>query len=110
MGRARSRKAEAAVSLEYLATFRQALRISAEVFDGEISDLIRAARKDLILGGVRPARAADEDDPLVRRAVATYVKAEFGMDNEDADKYRAAYDRLKVSLAMASDYVSGGEG
>ncbi len=97
------------VSEEYLAAFRSSLRITSTDFDGEIADLIRAAREDLALGGVLPERARDEADPLIKRAVASYVKAEFGLDNEDADKYRAAYDRLKVSLAMASDYIGGGE-
>lgn len=100
----------AAVSEEYLAAFRQALRIVSEDFDEEIVDLIHAARKDLALGGVLPAQAADETDPLIKRAVATYVKAEFGLDNEDADKYRAAYRQMKISLSMASDYIDGGEG
>lgn len=94
------------ISPGYLASFRQALRITAEDFDGEISDLIHAAWTDLALGGVLPARAADETDPLVKRAVMSYVKAEFGLDNDDADKYRAAYDRLKVALALASDYIA----
>lgn len=96
-----------AVSPGYLAAFRQALRISSEDFDGEITDLIRAAREDLALGGVRPERASDEEDPLIKRAVTSYVKADFGLDNEDADKYRAAYRQLKVSLALASDYIGG---
>lgn len=99
-------RAPAEVSPEYLAAFRQGLRISSEDFDGEIADLIRAAREDLALGGVLPRRAADEGDPLIKRAVMSYVKAEFGLDNGDADQYRAAYGRLKVSLAMASDYVT----
>jgi len=98
------------ISAEYLADLRRALRITSPDFDGEIADLIRAAREDLALGGVLPQRARDETDPLVKRAVASYVKAEFGLDNEDADKYRTAYHRLKVSLALASDYVGGGEG
>ena len=106
MGRSSS---QTGASLEYLAAFRQALRITAEDFDGEITDLIRAARRELTLGGVLSRRAADEADPLVKRAVMSYVKAEFGLDNEDADKYRAAYGRLKVALAMATDYL-GGEG
>jgi len=92
------------VSPEYLSAFRQALRISSEDFDGEIVDLIRAARRDLELGGIR---AEDETDPLVKRAVMSYVKAEFGLDNEDADSYRAAYRQLKTALALASDYISG---
>ena len=102
--------AAADVSEEYLAAGRLSIRTKSKAFDPEIVDLIRAAREDLALGGVLPERARDEADPLIKRAVMTYIKAEFGLDNEDVDKYRAAYDRLKVSLAMASDYVGGGEG
>ena len=97
------------ISEEYLAAFRKALRITSKDFDGEIADLIRAAREDLALGGVLPERVRDEADPLIKRALTSYIKAEFGLDNDDADKYRAAYDRLKISLALASDYVGGGE-
>ena len=100
---------QAGISKKYLAEFRQALRLTSMDFDGEITDLIRAAREDLALGGVLPERARDEADPLIKRAITSYIKAEFGLDNDDADKYRAAYDRLKVSLTLASDYVGSGE-
>lgn len=100
---------QAGISKKYLAALRQTLRITSEDFDGELADLIRAAREDLALGGVLPERARDEEDPLIKRALTSYIKAEFGLDNDDADKYRAAYDRLKVSLALASGYVDGGE-
>lgn len=53
----------------------------------EIADLIRAAREDLALGGVWTERARDETDLLIRRAVTSYIRAEFGIDNEE---YRAA--------------------
>lgn len=95
----------AAVSPEYLADIRLRVRLSANKLDGEIEDLILAARADLVRGGVLPARAADESDPLIKQAVSTYVKAEFGLDNEDADKYRASYKSQKIALSMASDYI-----
>lgn len=101
--------AAADISEEYLAAGRLSIRTKSKAFDGEIADVIRAARKDLALGGVLPERTQDEADPLIKRAIMNYLKAEFGLDNEDADKYRAAYERLKVSLAMSSDYVGGGE-
>lgn len=104
-----AREPAADVSEEYLAAGRQAVRTKSTAFDGEIVDLIRAAREDLVLAGVLPERTRDEEDPLIKRALASYVRAEFGLDNEDADQYRAAYQRLKVSLAMSSDYVGGGE-
>ena len=64
-----------------------------------------AARADLVRGGVLPARAADETDPLVKQAISTYVKAEFGLDNDDADKYRASFRSQKIALSMASEYI-----
>lgn len=97
------------VSPEYLADIRLRVRRSANKLDGEITDLILAARADLVQGGILPARAADEADPLIKQAVATYVKAEFGLDNEDADKYRASYKTQKIALSMASDYIESAE-
>lgn len=99
----------AEVSPEYLADIRLRVRSSANKLDGEIEDLILAARADLVRGGILPARAADESDPLIKQAVSTYVKAEFGLDNEDADKYRASYKSQKIALSMASDYIESPE-
>ena len=69
------------------------------------SEYLSAARADLVRGGVLPARAADETDPLVKQAISTYVKAEFGLDNDDADKYRASFRNQKIALSMASEYI-----
>lgn len=97
--------AAAEVSLEYLSDIRLRVRSSVDKLDGEIKDLILAARADLVRGGVLPARAADETDPLVKQAISTYVKAEFGLDNDDADKYRASFRGQKIALSMASEYI-----
>lgn len=93
------------VSSEYLSDIRLRVRSSVDKLDGEIKDLILAARADLVRGGVLPARAADETDPLVKQAISTYVKAEFGLDNDDADKYRASFRNQKIALSMASEYI-----
>lgn len=96
----------AEVSAEYIASIRLRVRLTASKLDSEIKDLIKAARADLVeFGGVLPERAADESDPLVKQAIATYVKAEFGLDNEDAEKYRASYDKQKIALGLASSYI-----
>lgn len=92
------------ISESYLADFRGYLRISTDKLDGEIRDLILAARRDLVRVGVSPERAGDETDPLVKRAVSTYVKAEFGLDNEAADAYRASYQMQRAELSLASAY------
>lgn len=97
--------AAAEVSSEYLSDIRLRVRSSVDKLDGEIKDLILAARADLVRGGVLTARAADETDPLVKQAISTYVKAEFGLDNDDADKYRASFRNQKIALSMASEYI-----
>jgi len=57
-----------------------ALRISPTIiaYDDEVQDLIEAAKADLKLSGVDPAKL-DESDPLIKRAIVTYCKAHFGL-------------------------------
>lgn len=102
--------AAAEVSAKYIADMRLRVRNAADKLDAEIEDLIRAARGALALAGVLPDKAANESDPLVKQAVSTYVKAEFGLDNEDAEKYRASFEKQKIALALASDYIEAAEG
>ncbi|HFK2719152.1 TPA: hypothetical protein ACG1DY_005001, partial [Escherichia coli] len=72
--------------------------------DEEVIDLIEAARQDLILSGVSSEKAEDDSDPLIKRAVTTYVKANFGFDNPDAKRLQESYDMLKNHLSLAGDY------
>lgn len=87
-----------------LADAKLSLRISNNAFDDEITDLIAAARQDLVLSGVHPIKVTSTD-PLIKRAIITYVKAHFGYDNPDADRLTMAYDRLKAHLTLAGDYT-----
>ena len=86
-----------------------ALRISNNAFDSEINDLIAAAKADLQLSGVDPTKAADDNDPLIKRAVITYVKANFGFDNPDAERLQRAYDMLKAHLTLSTEYTPAPE-
>ncbi|RUS47561.1 head-tail connector protein [Cohnella sp. AR92] len=89
---------------------KKALRISPSntAFDEEVSDLIAAARDDLKLSGVLAAKAdLDEPDPLVKRAIITYAKANFGYDNPDADRLRDAYSMLKAHLTLSQEFTVG---
>jgi len=94
-------------STDYVVSIRGYLRITTSSLDGEIKDLINAARDDLVLGGVLPDKAKDEADALIKRAVGIYVKSEFGLDNEDSEKYRAAYTDLKIRLTLSDHYIEG---
>ena len=45
-----------------------------------------------------------EEDPLIRQAIKTYCKANFGLDNKDSEKYQSSYDMLKQHLSLCGDY------
>ena len=83
-----------------------ALRISTDAFDAEIEDLINAALLDLGLAGVTNDST---DDPLVRRAVITFCKANLGEPNE-YDRLKASYDEQKAQMGMATNYTDWGVG
>ena len=94
------------ISASYILTVRQALRINHTSFDGEIKDLIEAAKADLLLSGIILSRVNDESDALIKRAIVNYVKSEFGLDNADSVKYRESYDMLKRHLMLSTDYIT----
>ncbi len=77
-----------------------ALRLKFEAYDNEINDLIFAAKKDLKISGIASALIKD-GDPLIRRAIITYAKANFGYDNPDSEKLKESYSLLKQHLAIA---------
>ncbi|OAH60749.1 DNA-packaging protein [Domibacillus aminovorans] len=79
-----------------------ALRISNTAFDSEINDLISAAEADLRIAGVH--FESSSGDALIKRAVITYCKANFGYDNPDADRFKDSYIMLKQHLSLAGDY------
>lgn len=95
------------ISDQLIYSVRQYLRISHTRFDTEITDLIGAARADLLLGGIKASKVNDEGDTLIKRAIICYVKAEFGLDNTDAEKYRESYNMLKRHLMLSSEYLEG---
>lgn len=72
----------------------------------DIKDLIASARMDLIQSGVSPeiANKENEVDPLIKRAVIFYAKANFGFSNPDAERFQASYESLKQHLSYAGDY------
>lgn len=78
-----------------------ALRIVTDAFDGELSDLIEAARLDLGIAGVV---IPSEMDALVGRAIITYCRLQFGSPDE-YDRLKKSYDEQKAQLMTASGYT-----
>ncbi len=82
---------------------KSSVRIINNKFDVELLDLIEAAKTDLLIAGVTKN---DEDDPLIKRAIILYCKANFGLDNKDSEKYQNSYENLKEKLSLCGDYNS----
>ena len=85
---------------------RSALRIPADCtdFDTEIEDLIADARAAMRAGGVADAVAADDANSTVRLAVMVYCKANFGMDNPDADRLAQSFDDLLTMMGGSAEF------
>lgn len=79
-----------------------ALRISTDAFDSELNDLIAAALIDLRQAGITNA---DETDPMIRRAIVTFCKLNFGQPDE-YDRLKRSYDEQKAQLGMATGYTT----
>jgi len=73
---------------------RKALRISGNDFDSEIKTLIDACKEELSESGIK----YDNNNYLHRQAIITYVKRDFGWDNQDYDKLNASYNSQKIFL------------
>jgi len=106
--------------MAFLDDVKKYLRISTDALDVEITDLIDAAKSDLELSGIDPDKIILEDvvegeettaeaDPMIRRAVVTYCKANFGYDNPDHERLLRAYHLLKSHLNISEEYRAGEE-
>ena len=93
--------------MELLDLVKMALRISTDAYDAELSALIEAAFLDLSAAGVTLFSAATADD-LVKMAVCTYCKLNFGLP-DDADRLAKAYEAQKTQLAAMDGYTDWGE-
>lgn len=86
---------------DLLTLVKMALRIKTDAFDDELNSLISAALLDLNVAGVEP----EELDELVRRAICTYCKMNFGLP-EDYDRLKLSYDEQKAQMSNATNYTN----
>jgi hypothetical protein len=89
-----------------LEAVKLAIPISTNAYDADLNDLIAAALSDLGIAGV--TAAGKDTDPLVKRAVITYCRKNFGSP-DDYERLARSYDEQKAQLSMASGYTDWGE-
>lgn len=82
-----------------LEAVKLALRITTDIFDSELTDMIQAAFADLKIVGIENP----EYDPLIKRAVITYCRVYFG-EPDDFERMKVAYDEQKAQLITATGY------
>lgn len=76
-----------------------ALRINNDAYDEEITDLIDACKKELELAGIAPSNI-DDKDPIIIRIIIFYCKSNFGLDNDESEKWLLSYESLKSFLCL----------
>lgn len=67
-----------------------ALRISHNLLDGEINDVISSARDELARAGVS-SELANSDEELIQSAIKAYALAYYSMDVKDAERYNQSF-------------------
>ena len=84
-----------------------ALRISHDLLDDEINDVITSAEQELVRAGVDGALVLTPTE-LVESAIVTYAKAYYATGTE-ADRYAESFkyqcDNLRKSSPEALNYV-----
>jgi len=92
-----------------LEDIKNSLRVNGDDLNVEIQDLIESAKADLILSGVHKDKVKD-DDPLIKRAVTVYCKANFGYEDPRLlERFQESYISLKHHLTLSVEYTVGDE-
>lgn len=88
---------------------KQACRVTSNVYDTELTDLISAALADMGITDIRSSLLTGTD-PLIKRAVLTYCKMNFGtLEDSVYDRLKSSYDEQKSQLLMSSTYTDWGD-
>ena len=82
---------------------KMALRVTTNAYDNELNSLIESAKLDLGIAGVV---LPDTLDDVVKTAIKTYCKLNFGTPNSAKYDYlKKSYDEQKAQLSNATGYT-----
>lgn len=87
-----------------------ACRVTSTAFDTELNDLISSALLDLGIVDIQSSLLVSENPtPLIKQAVITYCKMNFGFQSNDFyERIKGSYDEQKAQLLMSSEYTDWG--
>ena len=88
-----------------------ACRVTSTAYDTELTDLINAGLADLGITDIdNNLLGTTGIMPLVKRAVLTYCKMNFGtIEDSVYDRLKASYDEQKSQMLMSSSYTDWGD-
>lgn len=91
-----------------LGKVKLALRINNSAYDNEITDLINTCKKELELAGIASSKLESSNnnsyDEMITQAIILYCKANFGFDNDEAERYSKSYESIKIFLCTNLEY------
>lgn len=75
-------------------------RVTSTAFDDELSDLLEAGLSDIGISDIKASMLVESEDldPLINRALMTYVSMNFKLNNGQVDT--TVYDRMLDSYNM----------
>lgn len=82
-----------------LEKIKKDLRISHSKLDEDIQDNIEACKLDLKRVGID----VNKSDVLLEKAIKLFLRWQYNFENQ-ADRYRNAYESLRNALSLCEDY------
>ena len=82
-----------------LEKIKKDLRISHSKLDEDIQDNIEACRLDLKRVGIDVTKS----DVLLEKSIKLFLRWQYNFENQ-ADRYRNAYESLRNALSLCEDY------
>lgn len=85
-----------------LAAVKTSLRITSDLFDDDLTELIETCKADMTVKGVE---VIDESNMLTRQAIKLYCRANFANgDVKERELYNDRYTKLVGAMALCSLY------
>lgn len=89
-----------------------ACRVTSTAFDTELTDLISSGLADMGITDIKAELLVNSNEvlPLIKQAVITYCKMNFGFQSEAYySRLKSSYDEQKAQLLMSSEYAEWGD-
>lgn len=82
---------------------KNSLKISTNIFDGDLKRMIEACKIDLSMSGIKKV---DEENALIQQAIILYCKVNFERKPDvETERLEKAYRNLKIAISLCGDYT-----